>query len=826
MSVSTEEKEQFLVDFQRKIMQGRKLLHMANHRWADKLFTDLFYDIEKKEWLDVQKKHQFVLIISNSWWIYINSLTAQKEKGIDIVRYLDAYKRFFSFLSKLDDFYLFTNFCNKLLESFIQREDLSQTGITKFINSFSEKLKDKENYLKLIELQILLMFLRESVIPSELFNFSMNHLGKIIFKLEPSKRALFLYIFIEDINIKYNLMEDSNEFVAIVQKLLVNRLTDLKEVFSGLSRVSINERNFTQISADLEDLIYYLNNIGESSWIIIVIRNLFAKFQEFQSFDDATSYVRRFIDLLISRNRFEIAFEIFDFLEDLFMYQTDLGYDTILIELWVEACKRFVDISAEKKYLLQSLEKLSNHLKIPQKSAQIFHFFYTSNYLWKFKGHFFTLEQRDFWRMLFYRALFEEKDFDLADRILPHLDRDITSNITDLNALYNIGESLKPETYNFNEEFDDKPLVNASMVINQVVIRINSEGTITYRMLSTDNQIIEGKITSEVWNDAIILDIFNELLSDKQEKEFNFNLQEFGRLLYLLLPRSLKELFNILKSTDLTHIHFVLDHMTVPFELVFNNNTFYLLKYSISYKIGEPPLSGIAFEQLNQQPPTKSNILIIETINAREPLKWNEEKQNKDLIFPFGSGAEELNYITNFFNLRDEVHEFNILHGINSTREKILSNLSEGAYQIIHFVGNIFYSKWSPQDSFLITNDKNVITFTDIYNAIHNNEHFLKPFLFFNCQVYNFEGERLNNALRSIGNIVANFNYDSITGIMARSVPFFTDETKELTSNFYIGLLLKNSQGGALLNARQKSFEKNPAELGSYVLFGEPWKRM
>ena len=267
MSVSTEEKEQFLVDFQKKIMQGRKLLHMANHRWADKLFTELFFDIKKKEWLDVQKKHQFVLIISNSWWIYINSLTAQKEKGLDIVRYLDAYKRFFSFLSKLDDFYLFTNFCNKLLESFIQKEDLSQTGITKFINSFSEKLKDKENYLKLIELQILLMYLRKSVIQSELFNFSMNLLGKIIFKLEPSKRVLFLYIFIENINIKYNLMEDSNEFVSIIQKLLVNRLTELKDVFSGLSRVSINERNFSQISADLEDLIYYLNNIGESSWI-------------------------------------------------------------------------------------------------------------------------------------------------------------------------------------------------------------------------------------------------------------------------------------------------------------------------------------------------------------------------------------------------------------------------------------------------------------------------------------------------------------------------------------------------------------------------------
>ena len=97
--------------------------------------------------------------------------------------------------------------------------------------------------------------------------------------------------------------------------------------------------------------------------------------QHFQSFGDAVTYIRKFIDFSINRNRFEIAFEIYDFLEDLFMERTDLSYDNILIELWVEACKKFVDMK-EKKYLLQSLEKLNNHLKLPQTSAQIYHYFY------------------------------------------------------------------------------------------------------------------------------------------------------------------------------------------------------------------------------------------------------------------------------------------------------------------------------------------------------------------------------------------------------------------------------------------------------------------
>ena len=60
-------KKEFLENFQKKIIQGRRLLQSFNHRWADRLFTDTLFDIEKAEWLDIQKKHQLVMIISNSW---------------------------------------------------------------------------------------------------------------------------------------------------------------------------------------------------------------------------------------------------------------------------------------------------------------------------------------------------------------------------------------------------------------------------------------------------------------------------------------------------------------------------------------------------------------------------------------------------------------------------------------------------------------------------------------------------------------------------------------------------------------------------------------
>ncbi|MHA2130495.1 MAG: hypothetical protein ACW99L_11020, partial [Promethearchaeota archaeon] len=692
MAVNLDVQQEFLLNFQQKIITARKLLFAANHKWASKLFTNLRMEIERNEWLDIQKKHQLILIISNSWWIYLNSLKKREEGKIkvDLIRYIDAYKRFFSFLSKLDDFYLFNNFGINLLKQFIKMENLSQKGITLFINSFSAKLQEKEEYQKLIELQILLVHLRNSVAPSEYFHLSMEILGKTVTKLEPSKRPLFLYMLLESVCIKYQLMEDSSEFVRNTNKILVNRLPQyLKNEFSSISRISINERSFSTILLDIEELINYINDIGEYSWIVIIIRNIFSKMEEFQSFGEAITYIRKFIDFSINRNRFEIAFEIYDFLEDLFMYQSDLSYDNVLVELWVEACKKFVDMK-EKKYLLQSLDKLNNHLKLPQTNNQIFHYFYTCNVLWQLKSMFFSLDQRDFWRMMFYRVLFEEKNYSIAQKIIPYLDNDFKNILKDVVSLSDEVESLKNEIYSLDEMYSRKDLDYATFTIKEVILRIDSKGMITYLMRSNENGIIEGKILNEFWNDTQILEIYNELFYEPEKRRFVFDLQEFGELLYVFLPKLIRDLFKSFKIESLNiipQIYFILDDMTIPFDLIYDNN-FFLLKYSSGYKIGELPLSGVAFEQegleeLTSEPTSEGyRVLIIDAINAKTPLKWNDDLERKDLIYPFPAGTNEIEYIINFFNNIGEVNQLTALIGLNSTRENILSHLSKDFYHI------------------------------------------------------------------------------------------------------------------------------------------------
>jgi hypothetical protein len=511
----------------------------------------------------------------------------------------------------------------------------------------------------------------------------------------------------------------------------------------------------------------------------------------------------------------------------------------------------------EKKYILQSLEKLNNHLKNPQTNSQIFHYFYTYNLLWQFKSMFFSLEQRDFWKMMFYRALFEEGNFNIAQKIIMHLEKDFSVVIKDIVSLKNEVEALKGQIYSFNDELINPHLDFESLSIKNMVIRINSNGMISYRMISIENQVIEGYINNEYWNDTQILEIYNELFFEPEKRKFIFSLNEFGQLLYIFLPKLIRDFFRSFKIESLQtipQIYFIMDNMTIPFDLIYDNN-FFLLKYSIGYKIGEIPLEGISFEQnekpLSREIHPKYNVLIIDAINSTSPLKWNEELKRKELIYPFVAGANEINYIINLFNNTPSVDQIATLIGPNSKRDKFLDQLSRDNYHVIIFVGNIFYSKWSPKDSYLLTNDNEIITFKEINKILSQNRSKLKPFLFFNAQIFDTEGQKQRNVLKTFGEVVSQFDQTKFTGIVSRTYPLFNEETKQITSLFFKNLFNNNSQGLSLLKARQQciadmmeedletQYKNSKDKLGairidlrsslavsSFLLFGKPWKNL
>ena len=95
------------------------------------------------------------------------------------------------------------------------------------------------------------------------------------------------------------------------------------------------------------------------------------------------------------------------------------------------------------------------------------------------------------------------------------------------------------------------------------------------------------------------------------------------------------------------------------------------------------------------------------------------------------------------------------------------------------------------------------------------------------------------------------FDHNYTTGIIARSMPIFDQETQEISSNFYVNLLKHSTQGVALLKARQECMSKkmtlaieeelkdlkdeegsvntdlrNSQAISSFILYGNPWRRL
>ncbi|MBN1801693.1 MAG: hypothetical protein JW891_09325 [Candidatus Lokiarchaeota archaeon] len=833
MSEISDIKKKFLSNFQSKVLQGRKLLSSANHVWADKLLNDLYYDIEKTEWIDVQKKKQLIMIIVNTWHLYINSLIKRDESGVhyDRIKYLDAYNRFFTFLSRLDDFYHFKIFFTNLLKSFIEMEELSHSGISKFINSFCNKLYDREEYLELIELQTLLMYLRKSVLPTKLFLFGMEYLNKIVQKLVPDKRGLFIAVFLENVCIKYNLNTEGQEFVNEMNKILVNRLpNDLKNEFGKLGRVAINERTFPTVLQDLTDLVYYLNDIGEDLWILIIIRYIQSKIEIFQSFPEAINYIRQFIELSINRGRYKLAFEIYDFIEDLFILKSDLGYSNILVELWVEACKKFLEVK-ERTYLLQSLTKLGMNLKIPRTNAQILHFFHTCNYLWMFKSLFYSIEKQDFWRMMFYRALFEEGNVNLASKILPYLDANLKPLLTDLIALKEDSISLKEQLYSLDNGED---IFKEEQSLKKCIIRIGSDGSISYRIETINNSILDGNVSQEHWNDSMMLEIYLDLFSFNSTKKYQFSFNDLGSLFYLFLPKKVKQIISTIEQSANNaspQLYIILKKITIPFEIVQGNKHLAIL-VPISYKVGKSKIEGVSLESntRSESPSDLKNVLIIESTNSIHPTKWSEKNQKKELLFPFLGGKNQLSHASAFFNSINKIGSITLISEDQASRERIITEISQGNHDIIHFIGNIFFSKASPQDSYILTQDKNIVKFKELFNEIKTKKKL--PFLFFDAQIYDSDANLIENTRNQFGDILSEFDINLVMGIITRNYPTFDSNANQIIEDFYINLLGNESLGDAIINAIKSKYQENiiDYELGAkitlFTIFGSPWNKL
>jgi len=847
MSAQTESRERLLKLFENKVIQGRELLKFGNHKWADKVFTNLHFEIQKADWIEIQKRNQLYSLINNSWRDYISSLTQVKEEGkaVDIIKYIDAYNRFFNLLSQQDNYVELMRYGNELVLSFINQPNISIKGVVKFMNSLSVIMQENDNNQELLQTQLMIIFLKKSLEPSPYYYHSMEYLAKSLKKVEPNKRHLLLYIILENVASRYGVSEQTKEFVGDVNKILVSRAPpELKSEFSKISRISIDESNFDEILSDLEGLIMYLNDIGETSWVLTIIENVFLKFVKYKTYNGAVEYIRGYTYFLIRRGRFEIAFKIYDILESYFGSAIDLEYNFPLIELWAEACKWLVELE-DKKYLLMAIDRFQKSIIIPANPKQILHYFYSHNLLWKLKSGFFSLEKQEFWNMLFFRAFFEESDLKLSESLIKFLPEKIQPLMTNLTELKGQCEQERSNIYLFDQTDETLPSIFndiPNLKVKEYFIRIHKSGQISMYGRSEDLMGFFDSIIDERWNDFHLMELYHNIFFNSHFVE-NLGLIEFGRIMFMCLPKKIRNLlmkFQTESTDKILNLFLVLDEMTIPFDLVHDGKNFISNTYSIGYSIGGPSLKDLtsqAIEEYGSQTHEKKyKALIIGALNLMMPTKWDDEQGKNVLMYPFQEGVNELNFALNYFNNCPNIEQLMYSIQENLTRDNILNNIISGTYDIIHIIGNLFYSDLNPKASYFLTNDYQIVSILEINDAIKVNYGTKKPLLFLNIRCFDLKGNELKSNIQVIPKIIRCIEQNNISGSITRLFSYFNDDTRNIMAIFYDELTNGQNQGVSLLKARQRALMNQATESGgnistealiaanSFILFGKPWK--
>ena len=170
------------------------------------------------------------------------------------------------------------------------------------------------------------------------------------------------------------------------------------------------------------------------------------------------------------------------------------------------------------------------------------------------------------------------------------------------------------------------------------------------------------------------------------------------------------------------------------------------------------------------------------------------------------------------------------IQGIKKKCERLLIQIKNENWNEKDLI--FIYERENPTDKLILNRTeeisnligKKLITFNEIKKALEKNKSNSKPLLFFDAQFFHVEGKRLKNTLKIFGEIVSQFNYNQISGIIYQAHSLFNEDTRNIMANFYFNLFNNDSQGIALLKARQQC--KSGIAISSFVHFGIPWKKL
>ncbi len=813
---------------------GQKLLRQGSHGWAEIAFEEILLSLERQKDLSAKNKDYVRSLVIQAWQARIQDLGRDQspDKWIFLV---DAYHHVLFLLFQNNSFKEIAKICQSLVLSLISQKEISRETLASILDPVSEFLLKGGFRREALEIQLAMMLIRGAAKSSDTLQKLLQYLASIVLKLGLNFRPIFFYALFDNATDFFNLQADRsarNELVSSLIETCRNAVSlDIRDAMGQTSKF-IHRFQIQEVKDNFVKLIQKLEILNEFDWAFGIIRNFARLLIENGLTEEALNLSQEFSEFSIRRGFYQFGFQGYSLIGNALATQ---GKKTELVSLWYGAARMFAR-SQQADLLNESIKKIDEYLDPPPTFANSVSYFSTYNEIWNLKSRLGQTTEADFWKMIFFRALFEERDLDIAKFAW--------------KCLPDAFKSKCHPTGQIEEAVANVPKTPVGKITHtRLVIRLVEQQEVDIYCTSPKSDEYLEIHSPEPWNSMELEEIFSQIIAHQREME----LLMFGRLIYLNLPAEVRRTIRSFKAESVQvqpHLLFIMDRFSLPVGLIHDGTSFLNLKFALSSMIGPTSLRGMSEMTQDNPAADKLRLLFIANLNALDPRIWDEKTQKEEPLYCLSETEGEVNDIIQFAQKYPNVESVSYLIGTQATKEKILATIRELQPHVLHYAGILFYVEENPGESYLLAPEGKIISLEEIFQVFE--EFPVRPLLVLNVKLVNKKGEFILNAGYEAGQLGSLQSKYFLTGVLTRFAPIFNADSLSLFKGFYDCLLSRKVPeiGVALLKGGQqlvadkalqqattmsKTLEDKESKVihfggdlttASFLLFGLPWRKL
>jgi hypothetical protein len=310
--------------------------------------------------------------------------------------------------------------------------------------------------------------------------------------------------------------------------------------------------------------------------------------------------------------------------------------------------------------------------------------------------------------------------------------------------------------------------------------------------------------------------------------------ERFPYVFYLLLPVSLRNYFNSMKSEKNVYheVYFVSNTSGFnPFEYCADLDGSFIQSISFGYHFGkfyEFP----KFYLPKMRPLREIRILLIGNLNEHVPVSYNHKTKADEPAIKNHLLTESFRTIQ--FNLKaiSNTIEIDVFNYSNGKRADIVEKLKQKSYNIIHIMNPLFFSETQPEKSYFITSDEQNLSIEQFQDAVESqianrgascgSEDYRSSLLVMDTELLGIKNVDSMLYRKKAIEIQAELRNSNFANVLMRIEPQYNAQCNNILTEFYRAYI-SNAPIGQSLNY---GWAKSKANAIFYILFGLPWYKL